>query len=62
MAESSRYDNPGDDSGMGPDIASPPGVPGWVKVFGIILLTVVLLLVIVMIAGGGAGSHGPGRH
>ncbi len=62
MIDSTPSNDPGNDSGMAPDIASPPGMPTWVKAFGIILLTVVLLLVIVMIAGGGAGSHGPGRH
>jgi hypothetical protein len=37
-----------------------PGIPRWVKVFGIIALVLVLLVIIMMFAGG--GSHGPGRH
>lgn len=37
-----------------------PGMPRWVKVFGIVAAVVVLALVIVFIASG--GEHGPGRH
>ncbi len=36
-----------------------PGVPRWVKVFGIIVIVVVLLVVARMFIG---GEHGPGRH
>ena len=49
MAEPSPYPDPGER----------PGTPGWVKVFGIIVLLAVLLLVIVLLVGGG---HGPRRH
>ena len=38
-----------------------PGMPRWVKVFGIIGIVVVLLVVIVLATGVG-GEHGPGRH
>lgn len=41
------------------DGPSHPGVPRWVKVFGIIVIVVVLLAVAVMFVG---GEHGPGRH
>jgi len=37
-----------------------PGIPRWVKVFGIIVIVVVLLVVGLMFIGG--GEHGPGRH
>ena len=38
-----------------------PGIPRWVKVFGIIAIGLVLLFVIVVLTGVG-GPHGPGRH
>ena len=38
----------------------PPGMPRWVKVFGLIAAVLILLLVIVAVAGG--GNHGPQRH
>lgn len=38
----------------------PPGVPRWVKVFGLITVIVILLAVVAMILVG--GEHGPGRH
>jgi hypothetical protein len=37
----------------------PPGMPRWVKLFGIIVLVLVLLFVLSVVAG---GQHGPGRH
>lgn len=39
---------------------SPPGVPRWVKVFGVVAVIVVLLAIAAMIWVG--GEHGPGRH
>jgi hypothetical protein len=48
--------NTGVETGCG----SPPGIPLWVKVFGIVALVLALLVIIMMLAGG--GSHGPGRH
>ena len=44
-----------------PGLDSPPGVPGWVKAFGVAAL-LVALLVVVLIASGHAGQHGPGQH
>lgn len=38
-----------------------PGIPRWVKVFGIIGIVLVLLVVIIMFTGVG-GEHGPSRH
>ena len=38
----------------------PPGVPGWVKIWGAVLAAVVLVLVAVMLFAG--GEHGPDRH
>jgi len=40
---------------------SPPGLPRWVKVFGIIAAVLVVVVAIVMLTGG-PGGHGPGRH
>jgi hypothetical protein len=47
-------------TGVGPGRESPPGIPRWVKVFGIVALVLVLLVIIMLFASG--GSHGPGRH
>ncbi len=41
-------------------MTTPPGIPRWVKVFGIITLALILLVGIMMFASG--GEHGPGRH
>lgn len=38
--------------------ANPPGIPRWVKVFGIIVLVVILLFAIVTLNGG----HSPNLH
>jgi len=40
--------------------AGSPGVPRWVKVFGIVAAVVVAALLLVMLLVG--GEHGPGRH
>ena len=45
----------------GSDRGSPPSIPRWVKVFGIITLVLILLVVVVVVTGVG-GPHGPGRH
>ena len=42
------------------DQGSPPAMPRWAKVFGVVALVVVLVFVVALVAGG--GSHGPGRH
>lgn len=41
-------------------ISSPPGMPRWVKVSGMIAIVVALLVVIALVVSG--GEHGPGRH
>lgn len=38
---------------------SPPGVPRWVKVSGIVVALLLLVLLVAVLAD---GSHGPGRH
>lgn len=48
-------------SDIRPDPGAPPGVPGWVKVFGIVALVLVVLVAILIVTGIG-GEHGPGRH
>ena len=35
-----------------------PGIPRWVKVFGIVAAALVLLFVVLLLTGG----HGPSRH
>jgi hypothetical protein len=45
---------------VGPSHGSTPGIPRWVKVFGIVALVLVLLVIIMLFVSG--GSHGPGRH
>lgn len=42
------------------DRGSPPPVPRWVRVFGIVLAVLVLILLAVLVLSG--GQHGPGRH
>lgn len=44
----------------GSTTSSPPPLPRWVKVFGIIALVLVLLVGVIMLTGG--GEHGPSRH
>lgn len=39
---------------------SPPGVPRWVKVSGLVILVVAAVVVVVMLVAG--GEHGPGLH
>jgi hypothetical protein len=59
MADPPAYPDT-DDTGVGPDRGAPPGMPRWVKVFGIIALVAALLFVVVMLISG--GEHGPWRH
>ncbi len=42
------------------DTSTPPGMPRWVKVSGIITICLILLLVAAMAFSG--GGHGPARH
>ena len=51
---------PHDTTAGGADRASPPGMPRWVKVSGIVVAVLVILVVLMMLLAG--GSHGPGRH
>jgi hypothetical protein len=59
MADPPRSRDPGEAAGVAADRGSPPGMPRWVKVSGIIVAVLVLLLVIVLLLSGG---HGPRRH
>jgi hypothetical protein len=63
MTERPPAPNP-DDSGVVYDRESPPGMPRWVKVAGIIVAVVALLVVVMLLVGGGGGGggHGPQRH
>ena len=40
--------------------AQPPGMPRWVKVFGITVAVLLAVVLLVMLVSG--GQHGPGRH
>jgi hypothetical protein len=40
---------------------STPGMPRWVKTFGIIAAVLVVILLVMMVTGIG-GPHGPWRH
>lgn len=69
MADRSPNPESNPDTGNGADAASPgrgspPGMPLWVKVFGIIGIVAVVVVVIALITGRGGpgGGHGPGRH
>jgi hypothetical protein len=42
-----------------PDRDTPPGLPRWVKVLGIIVLALVLAFVILHLLGGGFRGHAP---
>ena len=45
-----------------PDPEAPPGVPRWVKAFGIVLLILILAFVILHLTGNGFGNlHGAFR-
>ena len=59
MADPPRPRDPGEDADLAADRGSPPGMPRWVKVSGIIVAVLVLLLVVVLLTSGG---HGPRRH
>jgi hypothetical protein len=59
MADPPRARDPAQAAGLAADRGSPPGMPRWVKVSGIIVAVLVLLLVIVLLLSGG---HGPRRH
>ena len=43
------------------DLDRYPGVPRWVKVFGIFALVLVLLFVVLHLTGHGLGDHGLSR-
>jgi hypothetical protein len=59
MGDPPRARDPGEDADLAPDRGSPPPMPRWVKVSGIIVAVLVLLLVVVLLVSGG---HGPRRH
>lgn len=42
---------------MKPDAADKPGMPGWVKIFGIVAAVLAVLLAVMLLTG-----HGPGGH
>jgi hypothetical protein len=60
MADPPRSRDPVEAADLAADRGSPPGMPRWVKVSGIIVAVLVLLLVIVLLLAG--GDHGPRRH
>ena len=42
-----------------PDRGPPPGIPRWVKVFGIMVIVLVLLVVVVFVVTTALGLHTP---
>lgn len=48
------------DIGREADRGSPPAVPRWVKVVGLVVLVAALVLVALLVLVG--GGHGPARH
>lgn len=46
------------DLASGPE--QPPGMPRWVKVFGITLTVLLAVMILAMLVS--SGQHGPGRH
>jgi len=59
MADPPRARDQGEAARLPADRGSPPGMPRWVKVSGIIVAVLVLLLIVVLLISGG---HGPRRH
>ena len=49
------------DSPSNPEPRAEPGMPRWVKIFGIITVIVIALFLILMFVKG-PGGHGPSRH
>jgi hypothetical protein len=48
-----------------PDRASPPGIPRWLKVSGIVVIVLVVLVIGISFIAGvqhGPGQFGPGQH
>ena len=41
---------------------TPPRMPRWVKVSGIVVIVLVLLVVVLQLTGVIGDGHGPGRH
>ena len=39
-------------------VDQPPGVPRWVKAFGIVAAVVVVVVIVMLLAGHGPRSHG----
>ena len=46
------------DASIRSDHETPPGMPKWVKVSGIIIIVFILVGAVLLLSGG----HGPGRH
>jgi hypothetical protein len=69
MPDHPPYPATDDDTGVGPDRGSPPGMPRWLKVSGIIVGLVILLVVGISFMASvdhgperfGPGIHAPGR-
>jgi hypothetical protein len=62
MANLPPYPDSNSDTSVRPDRRSPPGIPRWVKVFGIIFIALVLAFVILHLTGnslGGPMGHAP---
>ena len=59
MTEQRRHGgDDGDDTRLSPGGGGPPGVPRWVKAFGIVFAVLVLVFVILHLTGNSPGGHG----
>jgi hypothetical protein len=55
----------GEDTRAAPNRGSPPGIPRWLKVSGIIVVVLIVLVVGISFIAGvehGPGQFGPGQH
>ncbi len=62
MTDAPRNHDLQSDTGDGTDRGAPPGMPGWVKLSGVIVIILVLLVVGLMFIVDRQGGHGPGQH
>ena len=60
MAEPPTDRNENGAAGGARDPDAPPGMPRWVKVFGVVVVLLVLVLLAMLLFG--PGEHGPRRH
>jgi hypothetical protein len=60
MADAPGHPPTGHDGNPSSAPEQPPGIPRWVKVFGITVAVLLTVMILIMLLSG--GQHGPGRH